>query len=108
MCVGGNYIEPGKDETTFAPLAELNTPEDIRWASDFIEILLAEQNIAITPTMHKVIYNTVKLLSTKTTGRDLTSFSQYCQYSNPETGHNDIVDGIAPYILGGQFANLSQ
>ena len=106
MCVGGNYIEPGKDETTFAPLAELNTPEDIRWASDFIEILLAEQTIAITPTMRKVIYNTVKLLSTKTTGRDLTSFSQYCQYQNPETGHNDIVDGIAPYILGGQFANL--
>ena len=106
VSVGGNYIEPGKDETTFAPLATLDTPEDIRWASDFIEILLAEQNIAITPAMRKVIYNTIKLLATKTSGRDLTSFAQYCQYQNPETGHNDIVDGIAPYILGGQFANL--
>jgi cagE trbE virB component of type IV transporter system len=106
MCVGGTYIEPGKDETTFAPLATLDTPEDIRWASDFIEILLAEQHIPITPAMRKVIYNTVKLLATKTSGRDLTSFAQYCQYQNPETGHNDIVDGIAPYILGGQFANL--
>lgn len=106
MCVGGTYIEPGKDETTFSPLATLDTPEDIRWASDFIEILLAEQHIPITPAMRKVIYNTVKLLATKTSGRDLTSFAQYCQYQNPETGHNDIVDGIAPYILGGQFANL--
>ncbi len=107
MCVGGNYLEPGKDATTFQPLAELDTPEDQRWAADFIEMLLLEQKVQVTPSMRKSIFSTIKLLSTKPVAeRDLTSFQQYCSYENPETHNNDVEDGLSPYVIDGQYGNL--
>lgn len=107
ICRGGIYVEPGKDEIAFQPLAEIDTPEGQSWASTFIEILLTEQHIVVTAGMRKAIFECIKSLSTKDMERrTLTSFSQYCAYQNPETGNNDIVDGIAPYVLGGQFASL--
>ena len=107
ICRGGIYIEPGKDDVAFQPLAEIDTPEGQNWATEFIEILLVEQNIKLTAGMRKAIFETIKLLSTKDIkSRTLTSFSQYCSYQNPETGNNDIVDGIAPYVLGGQYGSL--
>lgn len=107
MCCGGIYIEPGKDEVSFQPLAEIDTFEGQTWATEFIEILLAEQKVEVTAGMRKAIFEAIKLLSTKDLmSRTLTSFAQYCSYQNPETQNNDIVDGIAPYVLGGQYGNL--
>lgn len=107
MCVGGTMIEPGKDDTAFMPLAELDTPEDQRWAADFIEVLLSEQKIELTPGMRKAIFSTVKLLASKPPEtRNLTSFMQYCDYQDPETHRNDIMDGLSPYVLTGQYGNL--
>lgn len=107
MCCGGVYIEPGKDDVAFQPLAEIDTFDGQTWAAEFIEILLSEQKVEITAGMRKAIFDTIKLLSTKgLESRTLTSFSQYCSYQNPETQNNDIVDGIAPYVLGGQYGNL--
>ena len=107
MCAGGTYIEPGKDETAFQPLAELDTPEDQRWAADFIEVLLSEQKVEVTPGMRKAIFETIKLLASKEVeSRDLTSFVQYCDYEDPEYHRNDIVDGLSPYIITGQYGNL--
>ena len=107
MCCGGIYIEPGKDDVTFQPLAEIDTFEGQTWAAEFIEILLAEQKVPINAAMRKSIFETIKLLATKDLqSRTLTSFSQYCSYQNPETNTNDIADGIAPYVLGGQYGNL--
>ena len=107
MCCGGIYIEPGKDDVAFQPLAEIDTFDGQTWAAEFIEIMLSEQKIEITAGMRKAIFETIKILATKDVhSRTLTSFSQYCSYQNPETGNNDIVDGIAPYVLGGQYGNL--
>ena len=108
MCVGGTYIEPGKDETTFQPLAEIDSYEGQSWAAEFIEILLVEQKVTVTAGMRKCIFDTIKLLATKDrTARTLTTFQQYCSdYQDPDTKRNDIADGIAPYVLGGQFGSL--
>lgn len=107
MCTGGIYIEPGKDDITFQPLAELDTFEQQTWAAEFIEILLVEQKITVNAAMRKAIFETIKLLATKDVhSRTLTSFQQYCDYTNPKTYQNDIKDGIAPYVLGGQYGNL--
>ena len=107
MCCGGIYIEPGLDQVSFQPLAEIEDPAGQTWASNFIEILLTEQKIEVTAGMKKAIFETIKLLSTKDKeSRTLTSFSQYCSYQNPDTQNNDIVDGIAPYVLGGQYGQL--
>ncbi len=107
MCVGGIYIEPGKDDVTFQPLAEIDTFEQQTWAAEFIEILLMEQKIPVSATMRKSIFDTIKLLATKErASRTLTAFQQYCDYTNPKTMQNEIRDGIAPYVLGGQYGNL--
>jgi type IV secretion system protein VirB4 len=91
MSVGGIYIEPGKDEVSFQPLAEIETPEQKRWACEFIECLLLEQNIPITPGIRKSVNEAIQLLSGKPVNtRTLTSFQQYCNYQNPATKVNDI------------------
>ena len=107
MCIGGTYVEPGKDDITFQPLCEIDTFEQQTWAAEFIEILLSEQNISVNAAMRKAIYETIKLLSTKDkNSRTLTSFQQYCDYTNPITHQEEIKDGLAPYVLGGQYGNL--
>ena len=107
MCIGGTYIEPGVDDVSCQPLAELDTTTDMQWAAEFIELLLTEQKVEINAGMRKAIFETLKLLSTKTVeARTLTSFAQYCDYQDPDTKRNDITDGISPYILGGQYGSL--
>lgn len=107
ICAGGTYIEPGKDKVTFQPLAEIETVEGKNWACEFIELLLAEQRVDVTAKMRTAIYETMSLLSTKDIeSRTLTTFQQYCDYQNPLTHVNDIAEGIAPYVIGGQYGEI--
>lgn len=113
---GGIYIEPGKDEVAFQPLSELKSPdectpseytESLMWCQQFIEGLLAQQNIEITPEMSKVISSTLRLISQKDKSRrTLTTFQQYATYSDPENGSNTIRIGLDPYCSGGQFGSI--
>lgn len=113
---GGIYIEPGKDEVAFHPLSELKSPnectpseytESLMWCQQFIEGLLAQQNIEITPEMSKVISETLRLISQKDKSRrTLTTFQQYATYSDPENGSNTIRIGLDPYCSGGQFGSI--
>lgn len=113
---GGIYIEPGKDEVAFQPLSELKSPnectpseytESLMWCQQFIEGLLAQQNIEITPEMSKVISETLRLISQKDKSRrTLTTFQQYATYSDPENGSNTIRVGLDPYCSGGQFGSI--
>lgn len=108
ICTGGIYLEPGFDKSiTFQPLRELETPQDLRWASEFIQILLVEQKVEINAAIRASIFNTLKLLQTKNPEtRDLTSFWQYSDYQDPATGRNIIQDALGPYILGGEYGSL--
>ena len=107
MCTGGVYIEPGKDSVTFQPLREVDTLEGQNWATEFIELLLAEQKVNITPGMRKAIYDAIKILATKNPeSRTLTSFCQYCDYQDPVSHINEIEIGVSPYVLDGQFGSM--
>jgi len=113
---GGVYIEPGKDAVAFQPLSELLSPEEateseytesLMWCQQFIEGLLGQQNIEITPEMSKVISETLRLVSTKDKSmRTLTTFQQYATYSDPKNGSNTIRIGLDPYCSGGQFGPI--
>ena len=113
---GGIYIEPGKDEVSFQPLSELKTPDEVSeseyseslmWCQQFIEGLLSQQNIEITPQMSKVISETLRLISLKEPRmRTLTTFQQYATYSDPKTGDNTLRIGLDPYCSGGQFGSI--
>lgn len=108
ICTGGLYLEPGYDKNiTFQPLRELESPQDLRWASEFIQILLVEQKVEVNAAIRASIFNTLKLLQTKNPEtRDLTSFFQYSDYQEPVTGRNIIQDALGPYILGGEYGTL--
>lgn len=107
ICRGGIYIEPGKDKVSFQPLREIDTKEGMSWACEFIELMLEEQKVEVTPKIRKAVFDTIQLLSTKgVESRTMTSFQQYCDYQNPKTGTNDIADGVSPYVLGGQYGEM--
>ncbi len=116
VAAGGVYIEPGKDDVAFQPLSELLNPnevtegeykESLMWCQQFIEGLLAQQKIEITPGMSKAINETLVLLSEKSSSsRDLTSFQQYVNYTDPKTNDNTIRIGLDPYCQGGVYGSI--
>ena len=107
MAHGGIYVEPGKDDIAFQPLKELETTVDLLWASEFIECLLVEQNIVVSPQMKEAIRTTISLMKDiDLNARTLSTFSQYVNYVNPDTGANDIKIGISPYVKGGQYGDI--
>lgn len=113
---GGIYVEPGKDAVAFQPLSELKNPdecspaeyqESLMWCQQFIEALLLEQNIECTPEISSAINETLLLLSKKATNmHDLTSFQEYVNYTDRDTGANTIRTGINPYCRGGAFGSV--
>lgn len=111
---GGVYVEPGKDEVAFQPLSELKTPgecseaeyrESIMWCQQFIECILAQQNVECTATMSKSITEALTLVSEKQT-KDLSTFQQYVVYQDPHTGENTIKMALEPYCVGGQYGSI--
>lgn len=111
---GGVYVEPGKDEVAFQPLSELKTPgecseaeyrESLMWCQQFIECILAQQNIECTATMSKCITEALTLVSEKQT-KDLSTFQQYVVYQDPHTGENTIKMALEPYCVGGQYGSI--
>ena len=57
--------------------------------------------------MSKAISETLMLLSEKDSSmHDLTSFQQYVNYTDPDTGDNTIRTGLDPYCRGGAFGSI--
>ena len=116
VSAGGVYIEPGKDDVAFQPLSELLNPKEssereykasLMWCQQFIECLILQQGISVTPEMSKCISETLGLLSVKPMEmHDLTSFQGYVNYSDPNTGYNPIKAALAPYCREGAFGSI--
>lgn len=116
VAAGGVYIEPGRDDVAFQPLSELLNPnecsdseyrESLMWCQQFIEALILQQNIDVTPQMSKAISRTLVILSEKPSDmKDLTSFQGMVSYTNPETGDNTIKTALDPYCRGGAFGSV--
>lgn len=116
VAAGGIYIEPGKDDIAFQPLSELLSPDDcppteytesLMWCQQFIEDLLGQQNIPVTPLMSNAISEALRLVSQKDNDKKtLSTFQQYVTYSDPANGANTIRIGLDPYCSGGQFGSI--
>lgn len=113
---GGVYLEPGRDDVAFQPLSELLNPdectdaeyrESLMWCQQFIEALIIQQNIEITPQMSRAISEALRFISEKPDDmRDLTSFQGVVSYRNPENGDNTIRTALDPYCRGGAFGSI--
>ena len=117
VAAGGVYIEPGKDDVAFQPLSELRNPnecsegeykESLMWCQQFIEALIIQQNIEVTPQMSRAIGEALRILSVKPAYmHDLTTFQGAVSYRNPDTGDNTIKTALDPYCRGGgAFASI--
>ena len=113
---GGVYLEPGRDDVAFQPLSELLNPdectdaeyrESLMWCQQFIEALIIQQNIEITPQMSRAISEALRFISEKPDDmRDLTSFQGVVSYRNSENGDNTIRTALDPYCRGGAFGSI--
>lgn len=108
MAAGGIYVEPGAENVAFQPLRELETEVDISWAAEFVKLLLEMQGIKTDATMSEAISVALKQIRDEKEPRDrtLTTFQQYVNYSNPNTGINDIRTGIQPYTINGEYGRI--
>ncbi len=108
MASGGIYVEPaGNDKIAFQPLAELESVTDFLWACEFIEMLLIEQNLIVTPEMKLSIRQSLNLMKgIEVEDRTLTTFSQYVNYEDEQSHKNEIKIALSPYVKGGQYGDI--
>ncbi|MDR3283826.1 MAG: AAA family ATPase [Treponema sp.] len=108
MAVGGLYAEPGGENAAFQPLRDLDSETDLSWAAEFIKLLLEMQRVACTAGMSNAVTDALKQMKTdkKPERRTLTTFSQYVNYTDPNTRENTIRTGIQPYTLSGEYGRI--
>lgn len=101
MASGGSYVEPGVDGVAFQPLRDLDTEQDLLWATEFIQCCLEEQRVIIDAKKSEKIVEALKhMRDTKSKStRDITTFQQYVQ-------DEEISIGIEPYTLTGQYGMI--
>jgi type IV secretion system protein VirB4 len=108
MAAGGVYTEPGRDEAAFQPLRELETETDVSWAAEFVKLLLSCQNITVNAVMSEAIVAALKQIRDEKAPekRTLSTFQQYVNYTDPQTGVNDIRAGVQPYTINGEYGRI--
>jgi type IV secretion system protein TrbE len=113
LAVGGDHYEigaepqAGRDELAFCPLSELATDADRAWASEWIEMLVALQDVTITPDYRNAISRQIKLMA-QSRGRSLSDFVSGVQMREiKEALHHYTVDGPMGQLLDAEADTLS-
>lgn len=95
--VGGESDEEGR-ELAFCPLADLATDSDRAWATEWIEILVALQGVAITPDHRNAVSRQIGLMA-NAPGRSLSDFVSGVQL-------REIKDALHHYTIDGPMGQL--
>lgn len=63
--VGGDFFDLGADQSdlSFQPLAEIDVPQERRWASEWLLEILAQENVTITPSVKEHLWVALTSLS---------------------------------------------
>ena len=92
LAAGGHHYEIGGDSAgelraslSFCPLGELSTDGDKAWATDWLEMLVALQGVAITPDHRNAIARQVDLMA-NAPGRSLSDFVSGVQMPRDQGG----------------------
>lgn len=106
LITGAVMYEPGVGSITFQPLEFLDTPEDVTWCTNYIELLLDLQNVAITTAMSNEISTALKQLSRmKKEQRTLSTLSQNLTYKDKD-GVAVLQAGLFPYLSGNTYGDM--
>ncbi|MBB3980315.1 type IV secretion system protein VirB4 [Rhizobium azooxidifex] len=95
--VGGESDEEGR-ELAFCPLADLATDSDRAWATEWIEILVALQGVAISPDHRNAVSRQIGLMA-NAPGRSLSDFVSGVQL-------REIKDALHHYTIDGPMGQL--
>ncbi|WP_026622189.1 type IV secretion system protein TrbE (plasmid) [Ensifer sp. WSM1721] len=113
LAAGGDHYEIGGDvqETgpalAFCPLSDLESDADRAWATEWIEMLVALQGVAITPDHRNAISRQVGLMA-KAPGRSLSDFVSGVQMREIKDAlHHYTVDGPMGQLLDAEQDGLS-
>jgi type IV secretion system protein VirB4 len=108
MAAGGVYEEPGSANVAFQPLRDLELETDLSWAAEFIKLLLEMQHIHTDARMSEAVMAALRQIRAEKAPerRTISTFQQYVNYTNPQTGQNDISAGVQPYTINGQYGRI--
>ena len=102
MGVNGGYYELSftDDEFNFQPLALVDDEAESIWASEWIQILLINENIDITPAVKQAVWDAlVGLKKVPKKQRTLTGLCALLQ-------HQELRQALSNYTIKGPFGNL--
>jgi type IV secretion system protein VirB4 len=111
LASGGLFYEPAAESNSgvsFQPLRDLESDRDLMDAFDFIESLFSVNNYQVTPLMRTAIKESLELLRDKPVAmRTITSFVQYVNYADPESGKASFKELLADYLWdGGKYGKI--
>ncbi|PSJ51341.1 conjugal transfer protein TrbE [Pseudaminobacter soli (ex Li et al. 2025)] len=95
--IGGETEEEGR-ALAFCPLSDLSTDGDRAWATEWIEMLVALQGVAITPDHRNAISRQIELIASAP-GRSLSDFVSGVQM-------REIKEALHPYTVDGPMGQL--
>ncbi|MBB3458836.1 type IV secretion system protein VirB4 [Rhizobium sp. BK313] len=103
--IGGNGIEEAP-KLAFCPLAELDSEADRAWATEWIEMLVALQGVAISPDHRNAISRQIALMAAAP-GRSLSDFVSGVQLRHIKDAlHYYTVDGPMGHLLDAEKDSL--
>jgi len=112
LAAGGQFYEPAAENVagiSFQPLRDLETEKDLVNAIDFIEACITVNKYNVTPSMRNSIKYSLELMRDRTVHkkrRTITSFLQYADYKDPDTGQNTLKDLMGDYTLTGKYGMI--
>jgi type IV secretion system protein VirB4 len=111
MACGGLFYEPASENASsvsFQPLRDLESDLDLACAIDFVESLFTVNGKQVTPPLSAAVKLGLEQLREKpVSARTLTSFVQYCQFQDPETGRPVVREWIGDYLWdGGKYGKI--
>jgi len=112
LATGGDHYEIGVDSEegsvlAFCPLSDLATDTDRAWATEWIEMLVALQGVAITPDHRNAISRQIGLMA-NAPGRSLSDFVSGVQMREIKDAlHHYTVDGPMGQLLDAEKDGLS-
>lgn len=102
MAAGGSYYDLGSSdsELRLRPLGDLETDDDLAWASEYVETLLILQDVIVTSQDRGFILSALKhLKANPKNARDLTTFCSLVQ-------NQKLREGLSFYTLSGASAGI--
>lgn len=100
--VNGGYYELGRDERglVFQPLAHIDTETERVWAADWIDGLLLNENVTLTPAVKQAVWEALGALAeAPVEQRTLTGFSALLQ-------DTELRAALSNYTINGPFGHL--